>query len=102
MLVTAIARIRFDFTYRVAAGMVSNATWWRPASRSGMDWPVPLYGTCRMFVLVMVLNSSPARCGVLPLPAEGKLITPGCDLDSAISCFTEAAGSAGCTVTMCG
>ena len=63
---------------------------------------MPLYGTCRIFVPVIALNISPARCGVLPLPAEGKLITPGCALASAIICLIDFAGNDGCAVTICG
>src|SRR6266581_1753038 len=50
----------------------------------------------------MLLKISPARCGVLPFPAEGKLSLPGRALAYAISSETELTGTDGCTATKCG
>ena len=51
-------------------GIVSKfiETW--PASRSTTAGPLPLYGTCTIFVPVSSVNSSPARCCVLPTPED--------------------------------
>src|SRR5262245_26962376 len=70
--------------------------------RSAIDWPVPLYGTCTRSTPAMLLNISPAKCGVLPLPAEGKLSLPGCAWAYAINSFTDFTGNDGCTTTKCG
>ncbi len=38
-----------------------------------MAGPEPLYGTWMKLPCVFSLNSSPAMCGVVPIPAEAKL-----------------------------
>jgi hypothetical protein len=51
--------------------------WMRPASRSVTAAEAPLYGTWTMSMPARDLKSSPARCSVLPMPAEPKLSLPG-------------------------
>ena len=53
-----------------AATLVSKlrATW--PPIRSVIAGELPLYGTCRMSTPVASLNTSPARCEVVPLPND--------------------------------
>ncbi|CFP65256.1 Uncharacterised protein [Bordetella pertussis] len=52
----------------------------RPPSRSDLAGPPPRYGTCVILTCAVVLNSSPARCMVLPVPDEPKVAWPGCCL----------------------
>ena len=73
-----------------------------PAATAMSAGAAPLYGTCVMLMPAIILNSSPARWPVPASPEEPKLIVPGFALASAISSFTEAAGSAGCTISASG
>jgi hypothetical protein len=57
---------------------------------------------CSISVFVIVLKSSPARCGVLPLPEPAKLISFGRAFASAISSLTVFAGTDGCTTSTFG
>ena len=50
----------------------------------------------------MLLNSSPERCGVVPMPAEPKWTLPGLLLAYAISSWTFLAGMPGCTINTIG
>ncbi len=50
----------------------------------------------------MALKSSPARCGVLPLPEPAKPISPGRAFAAAISSATERTASDGCATRMFG
>src|SRR3954454_17956936 len=55
------------------------------------------YGTWTMLTPVMALNSSPPRCGGVPIPDDAYLSWPGLDFASAISSCTDLAGTEGCT-----
>ena len=48
-----------------------------PPIRSVAASAPPRYGTWTMSMPAMVLNSSPARCDVVPLPADAKKTRPG-------------------------
>ena len=53
------------------------------------------------FAPAIKFSNSPARCSVLPLPAEPKVSCPGRAFASATSSFTDFTGSDGCTpITM--
>ncbi len=55
-----------------------------------------------MSTLVRLLNSSPVRCWVVPMPADAKPILPGVFFASAISSFTSFAATLGCTISTMG
>ncbi len=57
---------------------------------------------CTIFTPAITLKSSPARCGVLPLPEPAKPISPGRDFAAAISSGTECTASDGCTTSTLG
>src|SRR3954468_12701432 len=63
---------------------------------------LPLYGTCRTCRCSALLNSSLARCTMVPAPEEPYEYLPGPDLSSASSSFTFLAGVLGCTTSMSG
>src|SRR5262249_45534273 len=50
-----------------------------------------------MLTPVMVLNSSPAKCDVVPVPYEAMLILPGFALAYAMNSAIVLAGMDGCT-----
>ncbi|MNC88919.1 hypothetical protein D3C83_47930 [compost metagenome] len=50
-----------------------------------------------MFTPAATLKSSPAMWMPTPVPPEPKFILPGRDFASATSCFTDFAGTLGCT-----
>ena len=77
--------------------MLSIAIWMFPARRSCSAAPVPLYGTCTIWIPAADLKSSPERWLVAPMPALPKLIVFGFALASSISSFTVFAGTLGCT-----
>ena len=54
---------------RIAAGMLDNCICTWPATRSTIDGPLPLCGTCTSLILVIELKSSAARWPTVPLPA---------------------------------
>jgi hypothetical protein len=45
--------------------------------RSATIGPEPRYGTCTIVIPVIILNSSAAMFGPVPLPGEAQLILPG-------------------------
>src|SRR5512140_2912093 len=53
----------------------------------------PLYGTWMILRPTIDLSTSPARWFPVPLPDDAKLICPGFDLASAMSSWTERAGT---------
>ena len=55
-----------------------------------------------MSIFASTLNNSPDRCGLVPRPAEPKVMVPGFALASAMNSFTVFAGTDGCTVRMFG
>src|SRR5262245_60063274 len=57
--------------------MPSNMTCARPPSRSVSAGAAPRYGTWSMSTPAIILNSSPAMCGVVPLPTDAMMILPG-------------------------
>ncbi len=98
--VTAIGRSCPALMPGMAASGSANDSWTSPPISAVTAGPPPLNGTCTMSRPVMVLNSSPARWGRLPLPAELKKNFPGCALMSAISSASVLAGTEGCTTRM--
>ena len=52
-----------------------------------------------MTMPAMYLNISPARWAPDPMPADAKLNLPGLAFACATSCFTDVAGSDGCTAS---
>jgi hypothetical protein len=79
-----------------------NMTLASPLISPMMAGPVPRYGTCTSLTFAMLLNSSAARCGVLPLPEPAYITSPGRAFASEMSCVTEVAGSEGCTTSRLG
>src|SRR5206468_6050102 len=63
-----------------ASGMMSNMTWTSPPRSAPVAGPLPLYGTCFILVPAMILNSSPKRCWVDPIPADPKKRSEPLDL----------------------
>src|SRR5689334_14248238 len=61
--------------------------------RSGIALPVPLYGMCVIWMLVMEVNISPARWDAEPGPDDAKLSSRGLALASAMTSFTFLAAS---------
>ena len=61
-----------DFTYCSMVGNVAKNAWVRPARKSTVAGPLPLYGTWVSFAPVFWMNSSPARWVTLPAPDEQK------------------------------
>jgi len=55
----------------------------------------PLYGTATIFVPVMYMKSSAAMCVLVAMPLVATLSCPGLALASAVSSFTDLAGTAG-------
>ena len=53
-----------------------------------------------MLMPAILLNSSPEKCGVVPLPDEAKFSGIVPDFPSAISSLTEVAGTLGLTTRM--
>src|SRR5262249_11114930 len=49
-----------------------------------------------MLTPVIILNSSPATCGAVPMPADATVILPGLALARAINSATVVAGTDGC------
>jgi len=82
--------------------MVSKATRCCPPSRSCIDWPLPLYGNVHHLHARQALEDFPARCGMLPFPAEGKLTFPGFAFRKAINAASDWICVDGCTTTKCG
>ena len=98
-LVTAITRMRPVLpcctTVEIGASIICAS----PDNTPVTDCPPPLYGTCTHFTPVMVMNSSPDRCEVEPLPAEAKVNSPGFAFDNAINSLIDFAGTEGCSAT---
>ena len=67
--------------------------------RSGIAWPLPLYGTCRRSTRASDLKSSADMWVELPAPEEAKLSLPGSRFASAISSWTLCAGESGGTMS---
>src|SRR5687767_14143754 len=101
-VVTASARIRPAFTLVTAGGIVEKTSATSPASSACTAGALPLYGTWIRSTPAMVLNVSPDRCNIVPLPEDAYGICPGRDLASAISSLTDFTGRDGCTTSMSG
>ena len=71
----------------IADGRLSNITSMLPPIRSISAGPEPRYGMWTMKVPVMVLNSSPARWMLVPLPELAMFSRPG----APFSAFTKSA-----------
>ena len=54
-----------------------------------MAGALPRYGTCRMSTPAIILNISPDRWIVPPLPDDANVSLPGCALASAITSLTR-------------
>src|SRR5438876_662180 len=76
-VVTANGRSLPALMCSIDALTLSIITCTYPAIRSVSAGDAPRYGTCTMLVLVIILNSSPATWGGVPLPPEPKLTLPG-------------------------
>ena len=77
-VVTASAPHRARADVRQTRSVTSpNITCTCPPTRSVTAGAEPRYGTWTRSTPVIALNSSPARCGVVPLPEEAMLILPG-------------------------
>ena len=74
----------------------------RPLTRSSTPCVTILCGTCSMSMPAISLNISPARCEAVPLPAEGKVSSPGWRFASAINSLTVFTGIDGCTTSTSG
>src|SRR4051812_42542746 len=68
-------------------------TW--PAITAAIAGPVPLYGTCTICNPAADLKSSLARWFGVPAPPDAKLNAPGFALTTAMSSFTDCAGTEG-------
>src|SRR5688572_7209106 len=66
-------------------------TW--PAMRSVNAGAAPLYGTCTISTLAIELKSTAARCVDVPLPADAYRRDFGFERASAITSFTDFAGT---------
>ena len=66
-----------DFTCGEIDVRLSNMSCTWPPIRSEMPCGLPLYGTCTICVPVMILNSSPPRWPVVPLPPDAFKSLPG-------------------------
>ena len=64
-----------------------------------MAGPPPRNGICVMSTPAISLNSSPASCDDVPLPADAMLIFPGLALPYATSSFTDLTPSEGETIS---
>jgi hypothetical protein len=54
----------------MAVNRLGNISWVWPPMVSVIAGAEPLYGTCSSCGCRPSLNSSPAKCGAVPLPAE--------------------------------
>ena len=68
--VTAIGRNLPDLMNGIAEGIVGKMSDTCPPITSANAGALPLYGTCTMSIFAIILKSSPARCGGVPLPAD--------------------------------
>ncbi len=57
-------------TWPRIAGTLAKLKCTSPAITAVSDAAVPLYGMCAMFTPVRALKSSPARCWLVPAPAD--------------------------------
>ncbi len=73
-----------------------------PARRSVTAGGLPLYGMWTRLTPAIALNSSPDKCGAVPVPAEAKFNWPGRLFARAMSSFTDLAGTDGCTTSTLG
>src|SRR5262245_18762969 len=95
--VTASARNRTLLMYSIVAAGLRNMTCTCPLIRSVRAGAPPRYGTWTRFRPAMMLNSSPAKCGWVPMPGDAMLILPGLALAYAINSGTVLAGTDGFT-----
>src|SRR6202166_4029931 len=99
--VTASALSLPALMYSTSVAMASHITCARPAMRWVSAGAAPRYGTWSMSTPAIILNNSPANCGVVPLPTDAMLILPGLALAYAMNSGTVLAGTEGCTtITM--
>ena len=66
----AIARSRLAFKCATADVKLTNASATCPPNRSLSAGPAPLYGMCSIWMPAIDFNSSPLKCGDVPLPDE--------------------------------
>src|SRR5262249_27684598 len=76
-VVTASARSFPVLTYSIDEVPPAKHSCACPPSKSVRAGASPRYGTWVMLVPVIIINSSPDRCCVVPLPADAMLILPG-------------------------
>jgi len=77
VVVTASARSVPALMYPIAAGVDSNVTCTCPPIRLVSEGPAPRYGTCTMSTPAIILNSSPAMWGPVPVPGDAMLSLRG-------------------------
>ena len=82
--VTASTRSRPVCTCGMAASGVVISSCTRPAIRSWIAGPPPLYGIWLKDTPAMLPNSMPARCGPEPMPVLASASSPGFAFASAI------------------
>ena len=73
----------------MAPAMLLKANCTRLLIRSGKDSPMLRYGTWEAEMPVRIFRSSPARCGVVPTPADAKFSFPGFFFPYSINSATE-------------
>src|ERR1700682_5933809 len=98
-VVTASALTFPALTCGPAVGADANISCTSPDSIAVIAGAPPLYGTCTIFVLVMLQNNSAARCPAFPLPVDPYVSTPGCLRAYAIRSCTLLIGRLGCTTS---
>src|SRR5262249_24903481 len=91
-----------DVMWGSSGGVASNIMVMRPAARSMTAGPLPREGTCPRVVPVSLLNSSPARGGAPPLPADENESSPGFSLAIATTSLTDRAGNSALTTMING
>ena len=69
-VLTASARSLSALIWPMHEGVVVNPTAASPETSPTTEGPPPLNGMCSILIPVMLLKSSPARCGPLPVPDD--------------------------------
>ena len=85
-----------------AGGMFGNAIVICPEITAMTAAGEPLNGTWTILMPAIVMNISPDKCAVEPLPPEPNVSSPGLAFASAINSRAECIGSDGCTMSILG
>src|SRR5262249_35992800 len=94
---TVSARSLPSFTSGVAGGIAWKHIGVCPATTDWIDGPPPGNGASAKSSPKVSLNSSLERCGVVPIPGEGKVYFSGLALMRSARSLTDWAGMLGCT-----